>query len=88
MGGYGVFEGREFSVLKKIYLRINQLYLISNIKEIKKMANIIKVRDDYEPIQFESTSGLNKFKICEDSSASWTDQEFTVKIYEVGLNLG
>lgn len=43
------------------------------------MANIIKVRDDYEPIQFESTSGLNKFKICEDSSASWTDQEFTVK---------
>lgn len=43
------------------------------------MANIIKVRDDYEPIQFESTSELNKFKICKDSSASWTDQEFTVK---------
>ena len=43
------------------------------------MVNIIKVRDDYEPIQFESTSGLNKFKICEGSSASWTDQEFTVK---------
>ena len=43
------------------------------------MANIIKVRDDYEPIQFESTGGLNKFKICEGSTASWTDQEFTAK---------
>ena len=43
------------------------------------MANIIKVRDDYEPMEFESTSELNKFKICEGSSASWTDQEFTVK---------
>lgn len=43
------------------------------------MANIIKVRDDYEPIQFESTGELNKFKICEGSTASWTDQEFTAK---------
>lgn len=43
------------------------------------MANIIKVRDDYEPIQFESTDELNKFKICEGSTASWTDQEFTAK---------
>lgn len=43
------------------------------------MANIIKVRDDYEPIQFESTGKLNKFKICEGSTASWTDQEFTAK---------
>ena len=43
------------------------------------MANIIKVRDDYEPIQFELTDELNKFKICEGSTASWTDQEFTAK---------
>ena len=43
------------------------------------MANIIKVRDDYEPIQFESMGELNKFKICEGSTASWTDQEFTAK---------
>ena len=43
------------------------------------MANIIKVRDDYEAIQFESTDESNKFKICEGSTASWTDQEFTAK---------
>ena len=56
--------------MRKIYQRINQLQLTSNIKEIKKMANIIKVRDDYEPIQFELTDELNKFKICEGSTAS------------------
>lgn len=43
------------------------------------MTNIIKVRDDYGPIKFESTGELNKFKICEGSTASWTDQEFTAK---------
>lgn len=43
------------------------------------MANIIKVRDDYEAIQFESTGESNEFKICEGSTASWTDQEFTAK---------
>ena len=49
------------------------------MKEIKKVTNIIKVRDDYGPIKFESTGELNKFKICEGSTASWTDQKFTVK---------
>ena len=68
---------------KKHYCFIPKQHILQiTLKEIKKMVNIIKVRDDYEPVKFElieSKSELNKFKICEGSSASWTDQEFTVK---------
>lgn len=45
----------------------------------KKDLNIIKVRDDYEPIKFEPIEDSKKFKVCEDQKASWTDEEFSSK---------
>lgn len=41
--------------------------------------NVIKVRDDYEPIKFELIDGSEKFKVCEDQKSSWTDGEFSSK---------
>lgn len=45
----------------------------------KKDLNIIKVRDDYEPIKFEPIKDSGKFKVCEDQKSSWTDGEFSSK---------
>lgn len=41
--------------------------------------NVIKVRDDYEPIKFEPIEDSEKFKICENQKSSWTDGEFSSK---------
>ena len=44
-----------------------------------KKINVIKVRDDYEPIKFEPIDDSEKFKVCEDQKSSWTDGEFSSK---------
>lgn len=42
--------------------------------------NIVKVRDDHEPIKFEVVSGkVNTFKFCEGLNVSWAKEEFTAK---------
>ncbi|QSH96103.1 SIR2 family protein [Treponema phagedenis] len=45
----------------------------------KKYLNIIKVRDDYEPIKFELIEYSDKFKIYEGKKYSWANEEFGVK---------
>lgn len=41
--------------------------------------NVIKVRDDYEPIKFKAVEDSEKFKVCDDQKTSWTDGEFSTK---------
>lgn len=42
--------------------------------------NIVKVRDDHEPIKFEVVSGkVNTFKFCEGLNVSWAKEKFTAK---------
>jgi len=38
--------------------------------------NILKMRDDYQPIHFEESTEEGKFKLCEGYSVSWAESEF------------
>lgn len=49
------------------------------VLKVNEKINVIKVRDDYEPIKFEPIDGSEKFKVCEDQKSSWTDGEFSSK---------
>jgi hypothetical protein len=45
-----------------------------------KVLNVLKVRDDHRPVNFEATEDACKFKFSEDSEASWaSSQEFDLK---------
>lgn len=49
------------------------------VLKVNEKINVIKVRDDYEPIKFEPIEDSEKFKICENQKSSWTDGEFSSK---------
>jgi hypothetical protein len=45
--------------------------------EVVSTLNILKVRDDHRPVQFEVQADSEKFKLCEGNEVSWlTDNEF------------
>ncbi len=41
--------------------------------------NILKVRDDHQPVYFEEVSNKEKFKLSDGSKAQWTGEEFSSK---------
>lgn len=43
------------------------------------LPNILKVRDDRQPVHFEKAAEDGRFKICDDSDASWAGEEFGPK---------
>ncbi|PKY09587.1 fibronectin-binding protein (FBP) [Acidithiobacillus marinus] len=42
-------------------------------------ANILKVRDDHQPVRFEKEGEDGRFKICDGIECSWADKEFGPK---------
>ena len=45
----------------------------------KKCPNILKVRDEHQPVAFDKAVGGGRFKICEGFDASWAGKEFGPK---------
>lgn len=43
------------------------------------LINILKVRDDHQPVCFKKTDEKGKFKLCAESDAQWADDNFTTK---------
>lgn len=50
-----------------------------------KNCNILKVRDDHQPVYFEEISSTGKFKLCNDTEAQWADKEFSSKELRVRI---
>ncbi|MXS82688.1 SIR2 family protein [Nitrosomonas oligotropha] len=44
-----------------------------------KNCNILKVRDDYQPVYFEEGSSTGKFKLCDAFEAQWASEDFSFK---------
>ena len=45
----------------------------------KMFPNILKVRDDHQPVRFEKAAEDGRFKICDGFDASWAGEEFGPK---------
>lgn len=48
-------------------------------KAEKMLPNILKVRDDHQPVRFEKAAEDGRFKICDGFDASWAGEEFGPK---------
>ena len=48
-------------------------------KTKRKHCNILKVRDDHQPVYFEEGSSTGKFKLCDAFEAQWAGEEFSSK---------